>query len=71
MATMRCRCGQILRDEDDAETTMLLFSQRDYDIDISSSDLLGRAVDLWRCPNCGRLWVFWDESKASEYVPGP
>lgn len=68
MATIRCKCGTILRD-DDPEEGLLMFTRRDFDIDLDSGVLRGRARDAWRCWTCGRLWVFWEPTgDPTEYV---
>jgi hypothetical protein len=70
MATFRCKCNTLLRD-DDPDFGKYLFSRRDYDVDVESAELLGRAREVWECPVCGRLWVFWQTGTAhpTEYVP--
>jgi uncharacterized protein with PIN domain len=67
---MRCRCGNVLRD-DDPENSFMAFAKIEYNVEIDSAELIGRAKDLWRCPACGRLWVFWDGFNATEYVQQP
>jgi len=70
MAKMRCKCGAQLRD-DDTTDGLLLFSRRDYDVDVDSATLVGRAAQVWRCPACRRLWIFWDprDETPAEYLP--
>jgi hypothetical protein len=69
MATMRCKCGTVLRD-DDPDLGYLMMSRREFDVDVESIVLRGRAIDVWRCPTCARLWVFWEPlGAATEYVP--
>lgn len=58
MAKFRCVCGTQLRD-DHPDNSFLLFSKRDYDVELDSVVLRGRAKLVSRCPTCGRLWVFW------------
>jgi rubredoxin len=68
MATMRCQCGTILRD-DDPDYSLLLFTWRQFDVDVNSEVLRGRARAVWRCRTCGRLWVFWEHlGDPTEYV---
>jgi len=68
MATIRCKCGTILRD-DDPDNSYLLFAKKEFDVDIESVELLGRARDAWNCWTCGRLWIFWDPlGNPTEYV---
>lgn len=59
MATMKCRCGTILRD-DDPDSDYLMMSKREFDVDLDAGLLRGRARDVWRCWTCERLWVFWE-----------
>lgn len=71
MATMRCRCGTVLRDDDPA-LNHLLFSRGEFDVDQDSVMLLGRGREVWRCPVCGRLWVFWEPGgDPTEYLRAP
>ena len=72
MATLRCKCGTVLRD-DDPDFGMLLFSQRDFDVDMEAVVLRGRAKEVWQCRTCERLWIFWDVMGAipTEYVKQP
>jgi hypothetical protein len=68
LATIRCRCGALLRD-DDPDEAYVLFSQRAYDVGLDSALLRGRASDVLQCRTCGRLWVFWDKTgEPTEYV---
>lgn len=73
MAKMRCKCGNILRD-DDPENSMVLLPYKEFDaVDVDGAALFGRGIDVWRCALCNRLWVFWDEAgQAVEYceIPG-
>lgn len=68
MATMRCKCGTLLRD-DNPDWDYLLMSRREFDVDIGSGILRGRARDVWKCWTCQRLWVFWDpRGEPMEYL---
>ena len=69
MATMRCKCGTVLRD-DDPSFSYLALSRREFDVEEESTGLLGRATEVWRCPVCDRLWIFWTRADdPTEYVP--
>ena len=68
MATLLCKCNTILRD-DDPDLSYLVLSNREFDVDESPIALLGKTKQLWRCPTCGRLWVFWEDVAApTEYL---
>lgn len=68
MATLRCKCGTVLRD-DNPDDGLLLLTRREFDVDVESVGLRGRARDVWKCWTCGRLWIFWDRTgDAVEYV---
>ncbi|MEU9887498.1 hypothetical protein [Sphaerisporangium sp. NPDC051011] len=68
MAKMRCKCGNIIRD-DDPDYSMILLPYREFDADVDGAMLLGRGVDVRRCRICNRFWVFWEEgSDATEYL---
>jgi hypothetical protein len=72
MAKLRCKCGTQLRD-DDPEHSGLLFSNDDYDHAEDVCLLRGRATEVWGCPECGRLWIFWEKMSRypTEYVRQP
>lgn len=68
MATLRCRCGTVLRD-DDPDEGLLLLTRGEFDVDQEPEVLLGRGREVWRCWTCGRLWVFWEPlGDPTEYV---
>jgi rubredoxin len=70
MATMRCKCGTVLR-EDHPDLDYLFMSRREFDVDLDSVVLRGRAHDMWRCWTCERIWVFWDRTgQPTEYLQG-
>jgi hypothetical protein len=68
MAKMRCACDEVLS-FDEPGTGHRLLTDDEFDISRESSDLLGLSRDVWCCPKCGRLWVFWDDWTAVQYVP--
>lgn len=63
---MRCRCGNSMHDDSDAS---YVIRRDDFDVDALGEKLLIPDVDLWRCGECGRIWVFWDTFEPSEYLP--
>ncbi len=69
MAKIPCRCGNILRD-DNPTFSGRLFRNHDYDVSLDSAVLYGRSYEVWGCPICDRLWIFWERAggKATEYV---
>lgn len=68
MATLLCECGTLLRD-DNPDFDYLVMSKGQFDVDLDSIALRGRARDIWRCWTCERLWVFWDlTSEPVEYL---
>lgn len=70
MAKLACKCGAVLRDDDPVNSGHL-FRYGDYDIELDSSVLIARSYDVWGCPICGRLWIFWDHGVGvypTEYV---
>ena len=58
MATIKCKCGRILRD-DDPDYRYLLLADRAFDVEKPSVVLFGEADNVLLCPDCQRLWVFW------------
>ncbi len=69
MAKIPCRCGNILRDDDPTFSGRLL-RNRNCDVELDSVALVGRSYEVWGCPICDRLWIFWERlgGKATEYV---
>lgn len=66
MATIRCKCGTVLRD--DGQFDHLLIPRKEFDIDSDPISLLGKATEVWQCWTCERLWVFWGKGEApTEY----
>ncbi|MCF2533206.1 hypothetical protein [Yinghuangia soli] len=69
MAKIRCTCGEFIRD-DDPQQSMLMLARADFEVNSDPVLLFGKATLALRCPVCGRIWVFWDDSPvATEYVP--
>jgi len=61
VATRKCKCDTIMRDDE--------FSEGEFDVDLDPVALYGRATKVWRCPTCGRLWIFWNGTEpADEYL---
>jgi hypothetical protein len=69
VATPRCKCGTLLRD-DDPVFSGLFFAHRDFDVEVESAVLRGRAYEAWTCRTCGRIWIFWDRMspQPTEYL---
>jgi hypothetical protein len=68
LATLLCKCGTLLRD-DNPDFDYLVMPKGQFDVDLDSIALRGRARDIWRCWTCERLWVFWDlTSEPVEYL---
>jgi len=75
MPKIVCTCGWWLRYGDIPNPIEWLFiSDVDYDKFTGSVDAeeLYRALKSFlQCPNCGRLWVFWNgfDQEPAEYIP--
>jgi hypothetical protein len=69
MAKMRCKCGTILRD-DDPQDSFFLLSHEEFDLDVTSELLLGRAQLVVRCKVCQRLWFWGEDGEMTEYLKG-
>jgi hypothetical protein len=77
MAKLNCRCGATLTLSGEIpnpiEWKLLsdeLFDEFSGNVDVEL--IYQAATSLFRCENCGRLWVFWDGFDAApmEYYPG-
>jgi hypothetical protein len=68
MAKMKCKCDKIIRD-DDSNDSLFLLTREQFDVDLDSVMLFGKAVLALKCNRCGRLWVYWGNGNvADEYV---
>ena len=64
MPKLRCDCGDVMRYGDiPCPNEWLFISDTEYDAfsGVVDAEELYRAMKSFlRCPNCGRLWVFWN-----------
>lgn len=67
MPTMMCACGHMLSFTPiPCEIEWLLIRDTEFDElssaqgDVDAEDIYRRMKSLLRCPECDRLWVFWD-----------
>ena len=64
MPSIQCRCGEVLRyGEIPNPIEWLLISDREFDSFsgvIESERLYRKMRSLLQCPDCKRLWVYWD-----------
>jgi hypothetical protein len=67
MAKIRCRCGAVIRD-DDPRDSMFFLTNEEFDVNLSSVELFGRAKLVVRCKTCARLWFWGEDSSLVEYV---
>ena len=74
MPKLLCRCDQVISfSAIPDEHSWWLISDVEFDsfvgmVDAEAVFRVGRHV--LRCPQCGRLWVFWDKtSPPTEYIP--
>ena len=78
VAKFLCTCGSQVRTSGPIPNPgeWHLIADRDFDVDLSATDLLGCSVLAWRCSACGRLWLESGRIKDAdrpdtlwEYVP--
>jgi len=65
MGKFNCKCGNILSTSGEIPNPIewLLISDKDYDSfsdKIDAEDLYLKMKTILKCPNCGRLWIFWN-----------
>jgi hypothetical protein len=76
MPGILCSCGKALKyGVVPCPIEWLLISDTEadrYQGQIDAEDLYRAARSLLRCPDCDRLWVFWEgfQKAPTEYVPG-
>lgn len=75
MPKIVCKCGEwLLYGDIPNPIEWLLISDIEYDKFsgvVDAEDVYRVMKHLLRCPNCGRLWVFWNgfDHEPEEYVP--
>lgn len=64
MPSMTCKCGhRITYGEIPCRDQWLFISDEAYDKfsgDADAEDIYRAMRPMLKCPNCGRLWVFWE-----------
>lgn len=69
MARFSCKCGEILSNSlAPNEIQLKIFSDQEWDDIINmgmidSIDLPDPKFDVWKCPKCGRIYVFDDDNR--------
>lgn len=63
LAGYRCSCGFVISNVDSPnDIELLLFSEREwedfYDRNLNVKDIPNTQNDVWRCPECERLYFF-------------
>ena len=75
MPKLACSCGATLHyGEIPCPIEWLLYADIDFDMlpaTVETETLYRKAKSLLCCPDCGRLWIFWNgfQSPPREYVP--
>ncbi|GEB35949.1 MULTISPECIES: hypothetical protein [Brevibacillus] len=74
MPKMKCRCGDVLSyGEIPCPIEHLFISDTDFDKfvgKIEAENLYSTMKSFLKCPNCNRLWIFWNgfEEEPTEYI---
>ncbi|MDQ0888850.1 hypothetical protein QFZ81_003938 [Paenibacillus sp. V4I9] len=74
MPKMLCTCGNVLRYGDiPCKIEYKFISDVDYDkydAQIDSEELYTKMQSFFKCPDCQRLWIFWDgfDNEPQEYL---
>lgn len=77
MPNLACTCGATLNyGEIPCPIEWLLFRDAQFDVlppQVETEALYRQAISLLRCPECARLWVFWEGfgRPPEEYTPAP
>jgi hypothetical protein len=75
MPAIRCRCGEVLRyGEIPSPIEWKIISDvqmDDFSGMVDAEEVYGAMKSLLVCPQCGRLWVYWNGFGAdpTEYIP--
>jgi predicted RNA-binding Zn-ribbon protein involved in translation (DUF1610 family) len=67
MARVTCRCGFQMNDQSSPNDILLwVYTDKEWDritYEISEvSEIPNPRYDVWKCPNCGRIYVYSDEN---------
>ncbi len=65
MAKLRCACGRIITTSGEIPNRLEWKIISDVDFDefegiVDAEDVYLRCKSIFRCPECGRLWIYWD-----------
>jgi hypothetical protein len=65
MAKLRCECGYLIAISGEIPNPLewkILSDSRfdEFEGLIDAEKIYGECNSMFRCPNCGRLWVFWN-----------
>jgi len=76
MAKLQCRCGNLLSNSlVPSEIVLHLFTDKKMDEilvndSIMTIELHNLSTELWRCPNCDRVYKFDENGRVSKiYIP--
>ncbi len=70
-----CSCGSVLKYNDIPNEIEYLFisdtEYNDFEGNIDAEDVYMKMKSFFKCPNCNRLWVFWNgfDKPPQEYMP--
>ncbi|MCL2015556.1 MAG: hypothetical protein FWG68_04845 [Defluviitaleaceae bacterium] len=77
MASMKCRCGKIVRDaanEGSNANDVQLYIYNDYEWDeimgmgVTDTFDLPEPAEIWRCPTCERMYFFENNKVVKTYA---
>jgi hypothetical protein len=78
MAKLRCACGYVIPLSDGIPNPLEYKFMSDNDFDgfeglIDAEEIYRACSSMFRCPQCGRLWVFWGglDAQPKCYTPDP
>lgn len=75
MPKYTCKCGESLRfGEIPCSIEWKIVSDQKFDQFsgmVDAEEIYSAMDSLLKCPNCGRVWIFWDGFKSApqEYMP--
>lgn len=78
MAKLQCVCGEVISTSGDIPNQLEYKVISDHDFDqfhgrVDAEDLYQAFTSMFRCAQCGRLWVYWNgfAEPPTAYAKGP
>ena len=74
MARMQCRCGEVIwNGQSPNDVQLIVYTDKEWDEIMNCNQLYPWMIpapryDIWKCPKCGRIYVYDRENDTPKYV---